>query len=111
LIGFDFSSDGTVTTGQYLVEVIKFTTGGTSAGATPFKIGGTSSVVSTAATYSAEPTTPTVVAALYVPAMQAYSYLYPLGREISLALSTMLALRVTAPSGTPNVRVNLYFEE
>jgi hypothetical protein len=40
-----------------------------------------------------------------------YSYLYPLGREVQVPVSHTYGIRVTAPSGTPNVCVTLYFEE
>jgi hypothetical protein len=112
IIGFDFSSDGTVTTGQFLVELVRFTTDGTGTSATPFKLGGSSTVVSTSkSNYTVEPTTATVVASYWIPAAQLYGYVFPLGREISLGVSGLITVRVTAPSGTPNVRCNIWFEE
>jgi hypothetical protein len=38
-------------------------------------------------------------------------YLWPLGREYFLGTSTFNGIRVTAPVGTPSVRVTAWFEE
>lgn len=38
-------------------------------------------------------------------------YLWPLGREYFLNVSTINCIRVTAPAGTPSVRVTAWFEE
>lgn len=112
VIGLDFSSDSTVTTGSFLLELVRFTTDGTGTAATPFKLGGMSTLISTSkSNYTVEPTTATVVNAWFLPATQPWSYLWPLGRELTVAVSGLLAVRVTAPSGTPNVRAALSFEE
>lgn len=116
LIGFDFSCDDSLTTGAFIVELISTTQAGagTAAGSTVVKMGATqqasSSTVGTA--YSAEPTTATSLCSWLVPAAGGpLAYLWPLGREFVGTVSHTYGIRVTAPSGTPNVRVNLYWEE
>lgn len=113
LIGLTFSSDATVTTGQYLIELVMFTTDGTGTAGTPVKYGPTQdTVVSTTKTnYTAEPTTATVVDAFWVPATQPMEVFWPLGRELKIPTSRVLGVRVTAPTGTPNVRATVIFEE
>lgn len=106
------SSDATVTSGQYLIELVKFATDGTGTAATPFKLGGQSSVVSTSkSNYTIEPTTPTVIDDFWLPAQQLYEGYDALGRELSVVVSTLVTIRVTAPSGTPNVKASIWFEE
>lgn len=113
ICGLTFSSDATVTTGQFLVELVLFTTDGTGTAGTPVKYGATQdSVVSTTKTnYTVEPTTATVVDAFWIPATSVTSIFWPLGREIKVPVSKVLGVRVTAPSGAPNVRASLIFEE
>lgn len=116
MIGWDFSCDDTLTTGAFKVEFISTNQGGagTAGGSTIVKMGATQAAAqSTVGTsYSAEPTTVTVLNTWYVPAAGGpYPYLYPLGREYFCTVSHSYGIRVTAPSGTPNVCVNLYFEE
>lgn len=113
LIGFTFSSDATVATGQYLVELVLFTTDGTGTGGTPVKYGiSQAAVISTSKTnYTVEPTTATVIDAFWIPATSLVSVLFPLGREIYVPVSRVIGVRVTAPSGTPNVRATPIIEE
>lgn len=113
LIGLTFSSDFTVTTGQYLVELVIFTTDGTGSAGTVVKYGQTQATAqsTTKTNYTAEPTTASVVDAFWVPATQMVSMFWPLGRELDVPVSRVLGVRVTAPSGTPNVRVTPIWEE
>lgn len=113
IAGLTFSSDATVTTGQYLVELVLFGTDGTGTSGTPVKYGATQdAVVSTTKTnYSAEPTSATVIDAFWLPTTSMTQMLWPLGRELKVPVSKVLGVRVTAPSGTPNVRATLIFEE
>lgn len=115
VIGFDFSTDATVTTGVFLVELVEYTTGTGTAGSTPTiqKMGSSqvAGVTTAGAAYSAEPTGPLVMATWWILAQGTFAYLLPLGREFQVPVSKMFGIRVTAPSGTPNVRANLYFEE
>lgn len=116
LIGFDFSSDDTITAGAFIVELISTTqaTAGTAAGSTIVKMGATqaSSISTVGTAYSAEPTVATSLISWLVPAAGGpFSYLWPLGREVDVPVSHTYGIRVTAPSGTPNVRVNLFYEE
>jgi hypothetical protein len=113
LTGLTFSTDATVTSGQFLVELVLFTTDGTGTGGTIVKTGASQATSqSTSKTnYTAEPTTPTVLDAWWVPAMSLTKDLLPLGREFYVPVSRVLGLRVTAPSGTPSVRATLHFEE
>lgn len=116
IIGFDFSSDDTLTTGAFKVELIitAQSTAGTAGGSTVVKMGATQgAATSTCGTsYSAEPTTVTVLATWYVAAAGGpFSYLFPMGREFVCPVSHTMGVRVTAPSATPNVSVNLYWEE
>lgn len=114
LIGLRFSSDATVTSGQYLVEIVRFATDGTGTAGTPVKYGiSQDAVVSTTKTnYTVEPSgTTTVVDAFWIPATGLDPELLPLGRELKIPVSTVLGIRVTAPSGTPNVRVTPLWEE
>jgi len=117
LIGVEFSADfGTITAGSYLVELVSFNQAGagTSTSETVNKVGGTgntSRVSSVQRNYSAEPTTGTVLNSWYIPAGGRELQLLPLGREYAIPASITLGLRVTAPSGTPNVRATLTWEE
>lgn len=116
LIGFDFSDDASLTTGAYKVELVSSTQAGagTAGGSTVVKMGASqTTAVSTCGTsYSAEPTTLTVLNTWYIPAIGGVlPMLYPLGREWQVPVSHSYGIRVTAPSGTPNVCVNLYWEE
>jgi hypothetical protein len=117
LIGLRFSNDWSVTAGVFLVELVSFdqTTAGTPGAAeTVNKVGGTADTSRTTSVqrgYTAEPTTGTPVDSWYVPAGGLYESLLPLGREIAVPPSKTYGLRVTAPSGTPNVRATLTWEE
>ena len=113
LVGLTFSTDATVTSGQFLVEIVRFTSDGTGSAGTPVKYGGTQqTVVSTTKTnYTVEPTSATVVEAFWIPATSFTEIFWPLGREIYIPVSTVLGIRVTAPSGTPNVRATPVWEE
>jgi hypothetical protein len=113
LIGLTFSTDATVTSGQFLVELVQFTTDGTGTGGTPVKYGGTqvANVSTTKTNYTAEPTTSTVLDAFWLPALSMTQLLWPLGRELFIPVSKIVTVRVTAPSGTPNVRATLIWEE
>ena len=116
LIGFDLSSDGTVTSGSFIVELVSYSqaTAGTAGGSTVVKMGATqASASSTCGTaYSAEPTVATVLCSWLVPAAGGpFSYLWPLGREVQVPTGKTYGIRVTAPSGTPAVRANLIWEE
>jgi hypothetical protein len=117
LTELEWSNDWTVTAGAFLLELVEFdqTTAGTPGAAeTVQKVGGTavaSLVTSVQRGYTAEPTTGTVKRTLYVPVGGVYSVQYPLGREYQLAPSKTLGLRVKSPSGTPNMRATLSWEE
>jgi hypothetical protein len=108
------STDATITTGQYLFEIVTYTTDGTGTAGTIIKDGiSQGSTTATAKTnYTAEPSgTVTTRRQLWVPAQNAVQFEWPLGRGLFIPVSTLFGVRATAPSGTPNMRTDMIWVE
>lgn len=96
------------------VEIVRYATTGTGTAYTPLKCNAAAqslaSIVTAKVNDSAEPATPTVVDTYYVPNTAGQFWQLPLGREIALAPSTILGIRVTS-AAVVNCAANLKFEE
>lgn len=115
LIGFDIGFDGVSSSAVPVkVELITYTTTGTGTGYTPNKVGqnqGRAALTTAKNVMTVEGTgSITVIANWVVPPTSAFSYLFPLGREVALPPSKSLGLRVTAPA-IVNATANAWFEE
>lgn len=121
IIEFGISSDGT--TGTLLVEIGYLTaaTAGTATAGTLQQVRGWPVQVSAHTAfynYTAEPTAYTVIARQFILPMPFTPFIvqFPLGRELTgivtaAAPGKMIGVRVTASTGTPNVRAYLETEE
>lgn len=117
LIAFDVSFDGTDSTKTpILCEVVKET--GLTSGhgtATPTQTTGITRTAQTLAytNGTADGSGPTVIQSWLISPTAAFSYQWPLGREVEVAGSAYVALRVTTvtASGTPNYQVGVTWEE
>lgn len=100
-----------------LVEICSTNQGGagTSSAVTPTKIdaGETAAIATAARTYTAEPTTITVMDNLRLsPIGNTYLWEMPPGRELFFAVSTTFAIRCTSPATqTTNFAASSLFEE
>lgn len=117
IVSADITAKNGVTTqnSEILVELVRYTTAGTSTAQTPSKMNGEAqnkAALCTAGTnYSVEPSgTVTVLKSWYVPSTSGMLQQLPLGREIYLPASTTIGLRVNSPQAQ-TVAVNLEFEE
>lgn len=110
-ISLDVSFDGTSGT-PVLIELLTFSTTGTGTGYTPKKYGQAVGVA--ASTWkindTVEPSTPTVLLAWLVSPASGLFYQWPLGRELFHPVSTVQAIRLTAPA-VVNYIANLTIEE
>jgi hypothetical protein len=118
IVEFGISSDGT--TGTLLVELgfLTAASAGTATAGTMQQVRGwpaQASAQSTAYNYTAEPTAYSVIARQFILPMPFTPFImqFPLGREptgivTAATAGKMIGVRVTASTGTPNVRA--YFE-
>lgn len=114
LISLDVSFNGVTSTAvPVLVEVITTAATGTGTAATPNRVGpnqGRPSLTTAKTNLTVEGSTPVVVWSWYVPPTSGFSYLWPLGRELSMGPSKFLGIRCTAPAAV-SAAVTLAFEE
>lgn len=116
LVGMTVSSSylTTATPLTLTVELMTYSASGTGTAHTPKRVGGVPGTAQGTAKIndSVEPATPTVIYAwdLTVPGDR-LDYQWPLGREFYFPVSTFNGIRVTAPVGTPSVRVGAWIEE
>jgi hypothetical protein len=112
-IGFDISFDASGTGTNAKVEIVSYTASGTGSAYTPTRLGGNqgrASVTAAEVNSTVEPSTPTVLLTWFVPLNSGFSYVWPLGRELQMAVSKVYGIRVTSAS-VVNAACNLYFEE
>jgi hypothetical protein len=95
-----------------LAELVTYTATGTGTAYTPKKLGAALGVARSTwkINDTVEPSTPTVLAAWFIPPTSGLILQYPLGREILHPLSTVQGIRLTAPA-VVNYVVNLTIEE
>jgi hypothetical protein len=112
LIALDVSFNGTTATAvPVTVEITTFATTGTGTAFTPKRVGAAGTAQATAKINdTVEPATQTVIAAWFVSPTSGMSYQWPLGRELVVANSGLVGIRLTAPA-IVNYLVNLSFEE
>jgi len=110
---FILSCEGVAPTDKPILVEIGTVTGGTSAGVTERQIAGpTVTLQGVGLTYSAEPTW-TAYYAFYVHLQSGYEKVFQLAEDEWVFLNSIVAVRVTNPSGnsTTNVRLVMEWEE
>jgi hypothetical protein len=117
MVALDVSCTGAASAGTWLVELVR-ETGVSSGGSTytPLKYGadqGKAALTTARINDTTDGAGPTIVQAWEVSNAGAFSYLWPLGRELYIPVSTWLAVRVTVPTGgaTGSYLVNCVIEE
>ena len=117
IIDLLISCDAT-TTGLLKVELVTWASAndGTGSAYTPKPWNGDAALVACATTaktnYSVEPTTPTVLRTFVTPLPVGPAWnLLPLGRELTIPVSTILGIRCTSTTISPNVYISGVFEE
>lgn len=98
-----------------LIEVVRFTSDGTGTAITPVALdpGNPAAIATAKANYTVEPTSATVVYEDRVsPIGNTFIWEIPPGREILCAVSTLIALRITAlTNAQSNLRASMTVEE
>lgn len=112
-IGLDLTFDGvTASAIPVRVDLCTYSATGTGTGYTPKKFGQAVGVA--ASTWkindTVEPSSAVIVYSWYIPPTSGIFYLWPLGRELFHAVSTVQGIRLTAPAAV-NVIANLIIEE
>lgn len=110
---FLISCEGVAAADKPVLVEIGTVTGGTSAGATERQIAGpTVTIQGAALTYSAEPTW-TVYYGWYLHLQSGYEKVFQLAEDEWVFLNSIVAIRVTNPSGnsTTNIRASMEWEE
>lgn len=102
--------------GSLKVELVSWTTDGTGTAYTPKKQNAAANLVASTTTakinYTAAPTTITVIRTWDMPTPTGpFDILLPLGREITVPVSSFYGLRFTSTTVSPNAYCTLAFEE
>lgn len=116
VVGFDVAFDG-ITASNVPVKVDFCRVANTATGAasppvpSPLLGGGTAATTTVKWNATSEgASAPAAICGWYVPPTSGFSYQFPLGREIVIAASGLLALRTT-PANAVNVIANIWIEE
>lgn len=113
IISLDITFNGTTASAvPVLAEITTFATTGTGSAFTPKRVGTAAGVsqISAKINDTVEPASQTAVMAWFIPPTSGMSYQWPLGRTLTLPVSTLIGLRLTAPA-VVNYVVNLTYEE
>jgi hypothetical protein len=120
IIGFDVTFDSTATGAGAIpvrVELVRCTgvssTTGTAPTPTPWEKGLLAAATTARINDTTDGASPTIIASWLVSPTGGFSYQFPLGREITMAISDFLELRLTSQSGftTCNASSQVHFEE